>query len=82
MVCMWVILSASRNCESVETANEMSGHVITLTYISEPIISWYFIFSDGLSRFSDTNSESGVRSMPGYIGVTATLSFGVEEVLE
>ena len=52
----------SMYCNSVETAKARSGHVITVTYINNPIISWYVLFSAGVSRVGNTVGESGVRS--------------------
>ena len=51
----------------------MSGHVITETYISNPIILQYLVFSDSVSRVDETEREFGVRSIPGSKGVVAVL---------
>ena len=51
----------------------MSEHVITETYISDPIISQYLVFSDGVRRVDVTEGESAVRSISGSKGVVAVL---------
>ena len=50
----------------------MSGRVITAAYISEPIISLYFVFSEAVSDMEETWGESKLRSIPTSIGVVAT----------
>ena len=48
----------------------MSGRVITVVYINDPIISQYILFSDGESKLGETAGESGVRLILGSKGVT------------
>ena len=47
----------------------ISGHVIIERYINDPIISWYVVFSVCVSNIADTDGESGVRLIPGSMGV-------------
>src|SRR5882672_7895647 len=70
---MWLVVGASRCCESEDTAKVMSGWVITLAYIRHPIISLYFVFPLGISRLGKTALEPGVRSILGSMGVAAGL---------
>ena len=70
-----VILGASRYWDRVETANAMSGRVITAVYIKEPIISLYLVFSVGMRSVSDTVGESKLRLIPGSMGVMVVQAF-------
>ena len=47
----------------------MSGWVITLAYIKQPIISLYLAFQLGVSRFGEMALEPGVRFIPGSISI-------------
>ena len=51
----------------------MSGQVITVVYMSDPIILRYCVFSKGVSNVGDVEWESGVKSIPGSNGVMADL---------
>ena len=53
------------------TVNKMSGQVIIARYISDPIISWYVVFLAVGKRVGKMDGESGVKSMPDSMGVTA-----------
>ena len=59
--CSWVGLEP--NCDKRLTAKEMSGHVPSMVYISDPTSCWYRVVRDEsevLSQFA-TNLVPGVK---------------------
>ena len=65
----------SRYWESVETAKAISGRVITVAYMRQPIISRYFVFWAGVSKVAERCGDPGLRSKPTSMGVTAVRVF-------
>ena len=70
-----IVWGTSRCWDRVETANVMSGHVMTVAYMRHPIISWYLVFLAGVSRVAKRWDDPGLRSSPTSIGVTALWAF-------
>lgn len=65
-----IVLEVSRYCDRTENTYKISGHVIIVAYIREPIISHEWVFSAEERRVRETEKELRKKSALASISMT------------